>query len=84
MNHSMAAMARRFDAANITTESVQDAKGRPCALRFYADGKAFEIRPELVEGERLRLVIDGYEAEETETPESRLEHVLEVIRRSSP
>ena len=30
------------------------------------------------------IAIDGYEAEETETPEERLEHVLEVIRRQSP
>ena len=44
--------------------------------------RAFEIRPELVEGERLRLAIDAYEAEEPETPEERLEHVLEVIERT--
>ena len=71
MNEFFLDLARRFEAAGITTEAVEDAKGRPCALRFYVEGKAFEVRPELVEGERPRLVIHGYEAEETETPLER-------------
>ena len=84
MNDFFIDLARRFEAAGITAEAVEDAKGRPCALRFYVDGKAFEVRPEMVEGERLRIAIDAYEAEESETPEERLEHVLEVIRRQAP
>ena len=75
-------LARRFEAAGITAEAVEDAKGLPCSLRFYVDGRAFEIRPEQVEGERLRLAIDSYEAEEPDMPEEQLEHVIEVIERT--
>ena len=40
-------------------------------------------------GETVRFMVschgaDAYEAEVTETPEERLEHVLEVIRRQTP
>ncbi len=81
-NEVIRELAARFEAAGITAEAVEDAKGRPCALRFYIGDRAFEIRPEQVEGDRLRLAIDAYDAEEPDTPEERLEHVLEVIRRT--
>ena len=75
-------LASRFKAAGITAEAVEDAKGRACALRFYMGDRAFEISPELVEGERLRLAIDAYEAEEPETLEDRLKHMIDVIKRA--
>ena len=33
MNEFFSDLARRFEAAGITAEAVEDAKGRPCALQ---------------------------------------------------
>ena len=75
-------LASAMEAHGIDAEAVTDKEGKIASLRFYLDGKAFIL---LLEGDaegRMRIAIQEYEALEIEEPEDRIEHVLEVLRRT--
>ena len=75
MNHPFQDLASVLTGQDVTAEAIEDGRGRVCALRLYTMGVAYEIRPGLVEGERLRLAsVDG-EAAEPEAPVQRVESV---------
>lgn len=75
--HTLAAAMRDHD---IEAEAVTDAEGRAASVRLYVDGRAFNLVPTVDDDGRARITIEQYEAEEPETPEERLEHVVEVVR----
>ena len=76
--HTLAATLRDH---GIEAEAVTDAQGRAASVRFYVDGRAFNLVPTVDDDGRVRIEIEQYEVEEPETPEERLPHVLGVVRR---
>ena len=77
--HTLAATLRDH---SIKAEALTDAAGRVVAVRFYLGGRAFNLQPFTLEDGQLRIEVEPYEAEEPPTPEERLEHVVEVVKRS--
>ena len=76
-------LASSMASHGIEAEAVTDKRGKITSLRFYLDGKAFIL---LLEGDaegRMRIAIQEFEALEIEEPEDRIEHVLEVLRRTN-
>ena len=75
-------LASMMEAKGIVAEAISDANGEITSLRFYMAEKAFTIRCYEREDGSVRFEIEEYEYEESEQPEERLEHVLEVLRRT--
>ena len=66
-----------------TTEAVLDLEQTISSIRFYISGRGFVLTPYALDDGQLRIKVEGYECEEVETPEERLEHVLRVIQRTN-
>lgn len=76
-------LASSMAGHGIDAEAITDKEGRITSLRFYLDGKAFILLLEADAEGRMRIAIQEFEALEMEEPEDRLEHVLEVLRRTN-
>lgn len=75
-------LAEHFHAQGIEAEAISDAQGEVVSLRFYLGEKAFTIHPTQDEGGRLGIEIGEYEVLDTDQPEDRIDHVVEVLRKT--